>query len=1195
MAPKDFGRVASFSSEARPPVRWRAPPAASALGGCCLYIGASSKATMCPQHLKASLSPTAVERRWPAARGSGASKPQVWRPHQPKQQHQGEQQQSAHPPLEPKPVAHDASVPTSEAVAIGPLDFAPPDDLCVHDASFPPQLLQQTAAAATAASGAAPAALPQLPQSSFCLPPPAPKDSAVPRQKTPEADSAWPPLNGKKQQQAGGPPKLRPQQQREKPSKQRGLQPQKAADTHAEGDAASRLNSPAPCRAPPSSPASAVAADLTPTAATAAATEPAKAAATAAASSSSSGGPTPAAAAGAGAANGAVRAPPGLSGPDVQSALLRASFLGRTDIVKLCLERGASPAAADGIGRTPLHYAAATGVAEAVALLLRYAAAPRNGQQQRQQQQQQQGASGEAAAKPVVPLVDLADKKRWTPLLIAVSKEHVYCVKLLLAAGANPKHLLCHRCAPCRGSTKPVPLETKAAARRPPDAAAAAAAADGGAAAADAGTADGTVNGSGRGGAPQKEDKGALSNSSHDEGGPPLQTWSAAIHFAAIKGSIPISELLLQHGSTVNDLDSDGRPPLHYAACRDKPEYVKWLLQRGAQLDVLDVNQRSVFHAAATRGNLQVVQLLLEASPPKMLLRLLLQQDVWALTAEALAKLHGHRPMFLLLKTTTAVLFLLLKSYREAVESQVGLEEEAAAVSRGAGAPGLSDSAVSATIAEVLATGLQVICCSPAVLAAAASAAAADAAADAELKKAKLVRAVQRLGTVPCLKAYQQTLLIQALATATGSQSSSSSNKQQQQQAAAAAAAAEDCETRKAAKRRARVLPDVASPNTQEAPSAATLAAPQIQQQQQQHQQQQQRGQTQQGQQAANKKNPKNKPQTRGLQRLQQQPQQQQQQQQRQNQTQEQQQQQQQQQTRPRRQQQQQGQHHSLQQPSSALVRADEESSGMSSSFPSGCSYASLVTAMANEGLPCSSHSSTNSGGSTAAAAAAAATAAGGFPHPSAFGFAGYPINAYWPVGFPGPLSPPPTGAYRPSSSWTAATAATHQQQLAAAVAASSALNFGAPALSLHQAVAACAAQQQQQLQLAALTAFPGALKQQQQQQQRRGAANGQTKPRRPQPQRQGAGPHDAEATGASMELRGPRNTKPQQQTHADTQMLLERIHQQQLQLEQQQLQLQQLQQQQREAEAASKAAAGRQAYEMRGPTRKGRPLRAPR
>ncbi|OEH73977.1 ankyrin repeat-containing protein [Cyclospora cayetanensis] len=417
--------------------------------------------------------------------------------------------------------------------------------------------------------------------------------------------------------------------------------------------------------------------------------------------------------------------PPAPDGEHGRSASQK-SETGRTDIVRLCLERGASPAAADSIGRTPLHYAAATGVAQAVSLLLKYAAHPK------QQQQEGQGAAA---------LVDISDKKRWTPLLIAVTKEHVPCTAHLDSGSSN----------------------------------------------------------------------------STGGGGVPLQTWSSAIHFAAIKGNIPISELLLQHGSTVNDLDSDARPPLHYAACRDKPDYVRWLLQHGARPDLLDINQRGAFHAVATRGNLQVVQLLLEATPPKTLLRLLLQQDAWGLTAEALAKLHGHRSMH-----------LLLKSYREAVESQVGLEEAAAAAtSRAVGAQGLSDAAVSATIAEVLATGLQ------------------------ELKKAKLVRAVQRLGTLPCLKAYQQTLMIQALGgmlVADGSRRKTAggvfftvlgefAKEGQISREDLAFVNAEDCETRKAVKRRTRHSLETATrgpvPARVSEDTAAVAAA-----QQQQHLQQ---------------------------------------------------------------------------------------------------------------------------------------------------------------------------------------------------------------------------------------------------------------------------------------------------------------------------------------------------------------------
>lgn len=452
---------------------------------------------MCPQHLKSSLPPGANGGRWSNGRASSSTKHQVWKPYKPKQQMEQQEQQ---PPPKPKEMPKRTSpdeipVPSMEVETTGPLDFGPPADLCINEGSFPPHLLQQTASLVSTAATARENA-PQMPQAQFCLPPAAPEEGKC----VPEKEGIWPPLSGAsrsgKKHKGGTSKQQRQPQQHLKPSTGAAQHP--IGEDPIAGDSAVLVGSPAPCRAPPSSPASAVAADAGGAVDAATPTKPV-----------------------ASTAAGGVRAPPGLSGPDVQSALLRASFLGRTDIVRLCLERGASPAAADAIGRTPLHYAAATGVAEAVALLLKYA---KNVQQP------------EAETNKTVALVDLADKKRWTPLLIAVTKEHVPCVKLLLAAGANAQHLLCHRCAPCRGGST------------------AAASAEG------APTADGSgEETSARGPAADaaakehgEAEKGEVCSNtpSTNNGEAPLQTWSAAIHFAAIKGSIPISELLLQHGST---------------------------------------------------------------------------------------------------------------------------------------------------------------------------------------------------------------------------------------------------------------------------------------------------------------------------------------------------------------------------------------------------------------------------------------------------------------------------------------------------------------------------------------------------------------------------------------------------------------------------------------------------------------------
>ncbi|XP_026189679.1 uncharacterized protein LOC34618660 [Cyclospora cayetanensis] len=1002
-----------------------------------ILLGQGFCASMCPQHLRTSLLPGASARRDSSGRLSGCPKQPIWQPQQPKEAKQRQDLQQQLRQLKQKTEFGGATVeqtilPTPEAEALGDLDIEPPLDICPSEGGFPPPLLQQTVVMADAdASQATPSTTPdlyqQLPQPHFCLPPPAPDGehgrSASQKSETGEKESLWPPLSrvsndGKKQKQ-------QQHQQRTKPKK--GV----AARQQQETEAKNAFSSPSPCRAPPSSPASAAPADGENT--TGSAITPAAGAASAAAAAAST---EPSA---------GVRAPPGLSGPDVQSALLRASFLGRTDIVRLCLERGASPAAADSIGRTPLHYAAATGVAQAVSLLLKYAAHPK------QQQQEGQGAAA---------LVDISDKKRWTPLLIAVTKEHVPCVRLLLDAGANPKHLLCHRCAPCRGSGGAATVV--AAAADTADAAAAAADTAGlegkqgtpTASAAEVVTIKGDT--SGRGSEKQTAHLDSGSSNSTGGGGVPLQTWSSAIHFAAIKGNIPISELLLQHGSTVNDLDSDARPPLHYAACRDKPDYVRWLLQHGARPDLLDINQRGAFHAVATRGNLQVVQLLLEATPPKTLLRLLLQQDAWGLTAEALAKLHGHRSM--------------------------------------------------------------------------------------ELKKAKLVRAVQRLGTLPCLKAYQQTLMIQALGgmlVADGSRRKTAggvfftvlgefAKEGQISREDLAFVNAEDCETRKAVKRRTRHSLETATRGPVPARVSEDTA---VLLQQQQRQPRQQRPSPQQQQRQNHQR-----PQQRQPQHLQRQPQQQ-------------------------------------------LRQLEEPASAASSTSAS--SYTSLVAAIANEAVhstPQSTPSSSNSNSADTSVIAA---------QQQPFQFPLYPISPYWPMGFPGPLSPPPNMCRPNSNGWNAVVAMQQQQQLAAAMAASSALNFSAPSMSLHQAVAA--AQQQQHLQQAALAAagFPPALKpQNNQQQQRRSAAAFSTKSKRQQALNCAAA--EGAAVDIPMESVGEQTTKAnrsgkneQQQrkqqtpTQTETQILLERIHQQQLQLRQQQLQLEQLQQQQEQQQ--------RQAVPQRG------------
>ncbi|KEP60693.1 UNVERIFIED_CONTAM: ankyrin repeat-containing protein [Hammondia hammondi] len=374
-----------------------------------------------------------------------------------------------------------------------------------------------------------------------------------------------------------------------------------------------------------------------------------------------------------------VRAPPGLSGPDVNTALLRAAFLGREDIVDLCLKRGGDVSFSDRVGRSALHYGAATGTEKIVRKLLEAGGAKN---------------------------INQRDRKHWTPLLIAVTKTHSACVRLLLEKGADVGATLCHRCAPCRSSAQRAPetRESEKSEKGEPPKDATAAAEENASEKAEAKT----------------DVKPSASGAGEAEG--PIQTWSAAIHFAAIKGNIEISKLLLDYGATVNDLDSDKRPPLHYAACRDNSHYVSWLLARGARLDLFDVNGRSALHAAAIKGQLQNAQSILEAADPVTALLLLRRKDKWDITPAQLAKLHGQNGAF-----------LLLKSYADQLEATLG-EHAPLIESETADACLLSQ-----TITEVLATGMQ------------------------EVKKNKLERTVARLGTVTCLKAYQKTMMVQGM------------------------------------------------------------------------------------------------------------------------------------------------------------------------------------------------------------------------------------------------------------------------------------------------------------------------------------------------------------------------------------------------------------------------------------------------
>ncbi|KAH8582265.1 ankyrin repeat [Cryptosporidium sp. chipmunk genotype I] len=114
---------------------------------------------------------------------------------------------------------------------------------------------------------------------------------------------------------------------------------------------------------------------------------------------------------------------------DLNGILLKASFLGKTDIIKSCLDNGADVLYTDKVGRTALHYASACGWLPTMKLLLKYNCD-----------------------------INRRDHKNWTALHIAVSKKFPEVVELLLSFGADLSLGLPHTCAPCRGG----PISSKA-------------------------------------------------------------------------------------------------------------------------------------------------------------------------------------------------------------------------------------------------------------------------------------------------------------------------------------------------------------------------------------------------------------------------------------------------------------------------------------------------------------------------------------------------------------------------------------------------------------------------------------------------------------------------------------------------------------------------------------------------------------
>lgn len=98
----------------------------------------------------------------------------------------------------------------------------------------------------------------------------------------------------------------------------------------------------------------------------------------------------------------------------------------------------------------------------------------------------------------------------------------------------------------------------------------------------------------------------AAASEIHDQG-------TTALHEASRNGHTEITELLLNHGASVDAVSLRGRTPLHCAAYKGFVEPVKVLLAHGANYNLHSFDGRTALHDAALMGHTEVAIVLLEA------------------------------------------------------------------------------------------------------------------------------------------------------------------------------------------------------------------------------------------------------------------------------------------------------------------------------------------------------------------------------------------------------------------------------------------------------------------------------------------------------------------------------------------------------------------------------------------------------
>eukprot|EP01090_Pellita_catalonica_P008660 TRINITY_DN1974_c0_g1_i5.p1 TRINITY_DN1974_c0_g1~~TRINITY_DN1974_c0_g1_i5.p1 ORF type:complete len:609 (+),score=50.71 TRINITY_DN1974_c0_g1_i5:69-1895(+) len=83
------------------------------------------------------------------------------------------------------------------------------------------------------------------------------------------------------------------------------------------------------------------------------------------------------------------------------------------------------------------------------------------------------------------------------------------------------------------------------------------------------------------------------------------------LHWAAIKGNVEITEILLDHGANINRIDSAGNSAAQHASQNGHLVYLHYLYEKGSNIALLDYQGHTCMHWAAYQGHWKIVLWLL--------------------------------------------------------------------------------------------------------------------------------------------------------------------------------------------------------------------------------------------------------------------------------------------------------------------------------------------------------------------------------------------------------------------------------------------------------------------------------------------------------------------------------------------------------------------------------------------------------